>query len=113
MGKRLQLLPSHLLSRSAFWSVSLFAHLMPVLLDDVQTKICILKSCCQKVYGVARFPSLVLESEKRKLGTIFVAIGRFFENQHILNLAGSRRTHDPFNLRFRHAGRHLVIIAYS
>ena len=56
---------------------------------------------------------VILKSEKRKLGTIFVAIGRFFENQHILNLAGSRRTHDSFNLRFRHAGGHLVIIVYG
>jgi len=55
---------------------------------------------------------VIPKSEKRKLGTIFVAIGRFFENQHILNLAGSRRTHDSFNLRFRHAGGHLVIVVY-
>ena len=53
---------------------------------------------------------VILKSEKRKLGTFFVAIGRLFENQHILSLAGSGRAHYSFHLRFRHAGGHLVII---
>ena len=53
---------------------------------------------------------VILKSEKRKLGTIFVAKGRFFENQQILNLACSRRTHDPLHLRLRHAVGDLVVI---
>ena len=40
---------------------------------------------------------------------IFGSDRSFFENHRILNLAGSRRTHDSFNLRFRHAGRHFFI----
>ena len=55
---------------------------------------------------------VILKSEKRKLGTFFVAIGRFFENQHILSLAASGRAHYSFHLRFRHAGGHLVIVVY-
>src|SRR4249920_2498603 len=51
---------------------------------------------------------VILKSEKRKLGTFFVAIDRFFENQHILGLAGSGRAHYSFHLRFRHASGHLV-----
>ena len=53
---------------------------------------------------------VILKGEKRKLWTIFVAIGRFFENQHVLSLGGGGRTHDSLHLRLRHAVGDLVII---
>lgn len=90
---------------------------MQASLDDVQaggiTWIATIKSLWRGEIALFVVKLVILEGKRGKLRTIFVAIGRFFENQHILNLAGSWRTHDPFNLRFGHASRHLVIIFYS
>ena len=56
---------------------------------------------------------VVLKGEKCELGAVFVSIGRFFEDQHILVLDGGRWSHDPFNLCLRHAVGDLVIIGES
>ena len=53
---------------------------------------------------------VVLKSEKCEFGAVFVTIGRFFEDQHILGLDSRRRTHDSLDLRFRHAGCDLFVI---
>ena len=53
---------------------------------------------------------VVLKSEKCEFGAVFVTIGRFFEDQHILGLDSRRRTHDSLDLRFRHAGGDLFVI---
>ena len=53
---------------------------------------------------------VVLKGEKCEFGTVFVAIGRFFEDQHILCLDSGGRAHDPLHLRLRHAICDLVIV---
>jgi hypothetical protein len=53
---------------------------------------------------------VVLKSEKCEFGAVFVPIGRFFEDQHILGLDSRRRAHDSLDLRFRHAGGDLFVI---
>ena len=55
-------------------------------------------------------PNWVTTAIRNAGGTFFVAIGRFFENQHILSLAGSGRAHYSFYLCFRHTAGHLVVI---
>jgi hypothetical protein len=56
---------------------------------------------------------VVFKGEQREFGSLFIAIGRFFEDQHILGICRSRRTHDPFDLRLRHTVSHLVVIIPS
>ena len=53
---------------------------------------------------------VVLKGEKCEFGTVFVATGRFFEDQHILCLDSGGRAHDPLDLRLRHAICDLVIV---
>ena len=95
-----------------------FAFSRPVFWDDVPANKSALRKLLTKGLWRSEIPLfgvefVILKGEKRKLRAIFVAIGRFFENQHILSLAGSGRAHDSFNLRFRHTGGHLVIIVYG
>ena len=56
---------------------------------------------------------VVLKSEKCEFGAVFVPIGRFFEDQHILGLDSRRRAHDSLDLRFRHAGGDLFVIGQA
>lgn len=56
---------------------------------------------------------VVLKGEQGEFGSLFITIGRFFENEHILGLGRCRRTHDPFHLRLRHTVGYLVIIVPS
>jgi hypothetical protein len=53
---------------------------------------------------------VVLKGKKCEFGAVFVPIGRFFEDQHVLGLDSRRRAHDPFDLRLRHAGGDLFVI---
>jgi hypothetical protein len=53
---------------------------------------------------------VILKREEREFGALFIAIRRFFENQHVLSLGGGGRTHDSLHLRLRHAVGDLVII---
>lgn len=53
---------------------------------------------------------VVFKSEECEFGALFVAIGRFFEDQHVLSLGCSGRTHDALYLCLSHAVGDLVVI---
>jgi hypothetical protein len=53
---------------------------------------------------------VVFKGEKSEFRSIFIAIGRFFEDYHVLSLDAGRRTHNPLHLRLRHAIGDLVVI---
>ena len=68
IGQRPQFLPSHSLSPSERYGVCLPSRTRPRgSWEHVPAKISIQKAACQKVYGVARFPSLVSSSSFLKV----------------------------------------------
>ena len=81
---------------------------------DVPAKINIQKPATKTSMGWRDYPlCCVLKAEQREFGSLFVPIGRFFEDKHILGLDRGRRTHDPFDLRLRHTVGYLVVIVPS
>ena len=76
------------------------------------------KICCHKVLWRSEITLfavklVVLKGEQREFGSLFIPIDRLFEDKHILSLCRGRRTHDPFDLRLRHAVGHVVVIVPS
>jgi hypothetical protein len=54
---------------------------------------------------------VVLEGEESELRSLFIAISRSFEDNHVLGLGAGRRAHDPFHLRLGHAVRDLIVVS--
>jgi hypothetical protein len=54
---------------------------------------------------------VVLKSEESELRSLFIAISRSFEDNHVLGLGAGRRAHDPFHLRLGHAVRDLIVVS--
>jgi hypothetical protein len=54
---------------------------------------------------------VVFEGEESELRSLFIAISRPFEDNHVLGINPGRRPHDPFHLRLGHPGRDLIVVS--
>ena len=54
---------------------------------------------------------VVFEGEESELRSLFIAISRPFEDNHVLGINPGRRPHDPFHLRLGHAVRDLIVVS--